>query len=373
MASYTVSQSAGTATITVLRSSAGLAGSVAYATSDGTAKAGVDYVTASGVLSFAPGQTSTTFTVSIINTQQVGGSRYLNLTLSNPSSGTELGFPSQATLTINAFTTSGPTVSSLQVISSSHGITAVVLTFSEPLDPARATDLLNYGYSLQAAGKDQRFGTADDILFGIALATYDAATQSVTLHMANPIRCHSFIRLTINQATDNATVPVGVSDASGNLLDGNYDGRPGGVFVATFAQGPQLSYLDGHGNSVSLRVAGGGTMLLTRRASGDAWQVSLLHVVPGRTALSGQVRRASPGATGITPIASIIGTAGARVLLTNPPFVVGSISPAATSKAVTVNGKGAMQRTRLSVTPLTFRARQRPAVNGPVAIGVRGR
>ena len=116
MASYTVSQSAGTATITVVRSSDGVAASVAYATSDGTAKAGVDYVTASGVLSFAAGQSVETFTVSIINTQQVGGSRFLNLTLSNPTNGMVLGNPSMATLTILGFTTSGPTVLSLQPV-----------------------------------------------------------------------------------------------------------------------------------------------------------------------------------------------------------------------------------------------------------------
>jgi titin len=357
MASYTVSQSAGTATITVVRSSSGIAGSVAYATSDGTAKAGVDYVTASGVLSFAAGETSKTFTVSIINTQQVGGTRFLNLALSNPSSGTTLGFPSKATLTILGFTTSGPTVQSLQLVSSAHGITAVVLSFSEPLDPTRAVNLLNYGYSLRAAGKDQQFGTFDDLLFGIAAATYAAASQSVTLHLATPIRCHSFIQLTINQATDNATVPVGVADVSGNLLDGNYDGHPGGVFVATFAQGPQLSYLDSHGNSVSLRVTGGGSMLLTRRANGDAWQVGLLHVVPGRTALSGQVRRASPGATGITPISSIVGTAGARVLLTDPPFVVGNISLPTRSANGFPKGKTPTAMRRLVSAQPSFRVR----------------
>ena len=322
MASYTVSQSAGTATITVVRSSDGTAASVAYATSDGTAKAGVDYVTASGVLSFAAGQSEETFTVSIINTQQVGGSRFLNLSLSNPTNGMVLGNPSMATLTILGFTTSGPTVLSVQPVLTARGITSVVLTFSEPLDPSRAVNLLNYGYSLQAAGKDQRFGTADDLLFGIASATYNASNDSVTLRMANPIHCNSFIRLTINQSTDNATVPIGVADTSGNLLDGNYDGRPGGVFTATFARGQHLSYPDGNGNVVSLSLSRGGTMILTRQANGNAWQLSILNAVPGRTTLTGQVRKAGPGATGLTPIPSIVGTAGVRVLLTNPPFVV---------------------------------------------------
>jgi hypothetical protein len=141
--------------------------------------------------------------------------------------------------------------------------------------------------------------------------------------MANPIHCNSFIRLTINQSTDNPTVPIGVADTNGILLDGNYDGRPGGVFTATFARGQHLSYPDGNGNVVSLSLSRGGTMILTRRANGNAWQLSLLNVVPRRTTLTGKVRKAGPGATGLTPIPSIVGTAGVRVLLTNPPFVVG--------------------------------------------------
>ena len=40
---------------------------VNFATSDGTAKAGIDYVATSGTLTFAPGETSKTVTVSVIN------------------------------------------------------------------------------------------------------------------------------------------------------------------------------------------------------------------------------------------------------------------------------------------------------------------
>jgi hypothetical protein len=362
MPSYTVNQSAGTATITVVRSSGDIAASVAYATSDGTAKAGVDYVSASGVLSFGVGETEKTFTVTIINTQQVGGSRSLNLSLSNPTNGMELGNPSMATLMILGYTTSGPTVLSLQPIVTAHGITAVVLTFSEPLDPTRAVNLLNYGYSLQAAGNDQRFGTADDLLFGIASATYNAANDSVTLHMATPIRCNSFIRLTINQSTDNATVPVGVADTSDNLLDGNYDGRPGGVFTAYFARSPHLSYLDGHGNSVSLRLAGGGTMVLVRRASGEAWQLTLLHTVPRRSTLSGTVRKAAAGATGVTTIPSIVGTAGVRVLLTDPPFVVGAEPAMSTVGSPALGGKTSLPPKQAAGSPRAFPTRRFPAL-----------
>jgi Calx-beta domain len=89
----------GRATITVLRSApTGGTVSVQYATSDGTARAGVDYVAASGALTFAPGVTQRTFTVKLIANRV--GNRTVNLTLSNPGGGALLGTPTSAVLTI---------------------------------------------------------------------------------------------------------------------------------------------------------------------------------------------------------------------------------------------------------------------------------
>ncbi len=63
-----VSEGAGTATLTVLRSGVtSLAGSVQYYLQAGTATAGADYTTVSGTLSFLAGETSKTFTVPIFN------------------------------------------------------------------------------------------------------------------------------------------------------------------------------------------------------------------------------------------------------------------------------------------------------------------
>jgi len=89
----------GFATITVLNAG-GMAGSVDYATSDGTAIAGADYEPAAGRLEFAFGQTSTNFTFRIIDNSDVHSNKTVKLTLSNPQGGAVLGCLSNAVLTI---------------------------------------------------------------------------------------------------------------------------------------------------------------------------------------------------------------------------------------------------------------------------------
>jgi hypothetical protein len=227
MANYSVSQTAGTVTIHVVRSGGGPADTVAYATADGAAKAGVDYVAASGVLSFQAGQTELAISVTILNAQRVGGSRGFTISLSNPTGGLELGSPSKATVSILAYATPGPTVQSVQLLPSKGAITAIVVTFNGPLIPSRAVNLLNYGYSVQIS---------PNTLDGIRSATYNSANNSVTLRLERPIPSRSVFRLSINQSTNNPAVPIGVADTSGDLLDGNYDGRPGGVFTATLGR-----------------------------------------------------------------------------------------------------------------------------------------
>jgi hypothetical protein len=99
-ASYSVRTSATSATITVLRSGPtdGTV-SVKYATSNGTAKAGVNYQATSGTLTFQPGVTVRTFTVKLIK-KSIRAALTVNLTLSTPGGGALLGTPSKAVLTI---------------------------------------------------------------------------------------------------------------------------------------------------------------------------------------------------------------------------------------------------------------------------------
>lgn len=72
---------------------------VDYATADGWAKVGVDYLFANGTLEFAAGETRKRITVPIGDDEEIEGSEFVNLRLSN-AQGAVLGGTSFATLTI---------------------------------------------------------------------------------------------------------------------------------------------------------------------------------------------------------------------------------------------------------------------------------
>lgn len=74
--------------------------SVQYATADGTALAGVDYLSASGTLLFTNGNGTNTFIVPVINNASVVGDRAFNIRLFNPTGPGRLVAPSNQTVTI---------------------------------------------------------------------------------------------------------------------------------------------------------------------------------------------------------------------------------------------------------------------------------
>jgi hypothetical protein len=98
---YNAKESVSNAVIKVVRSGS-LAGTVTldYATSDGTATAGTDYLSRSGSLSFGPNVSSKTFSVPMLNDTIAEGPETINLLLSNPTGGAILGNQSTSVLTI---------------------------------------------------------------------------------------------------------------------------------------------------------------------------------------------------------------------------------------------------------------------------------
>jgi uncharacterized delta-60 repeat protein len=102
-ANFTVDESAGTALITVVRLG-GSSGSVSvqFATSDGTFGADGKYTPLNGSISFGATVTSKTITITLIDPgYNLDGDQTVDLTLSNPTGGSQLGFLPTATLTLH--------------------------------------------------------------------------------------------------------------------------------------------------------------------------------------------------------------------------------------------------------------------------------
>ncbi|MCX6049044.1 MAG: hypothetical protein NT075_28415, partial [Chloroflexi bacterium] len=97
---YQASETSGTASIAVtLQAASGLTVTVHYASSNSSALAGSDYQAVNGDLTFNPGETNKTFTVTLVADSLVESSETVHLALSNPSHAS-LGVPSSAVLTI---------------------------------------------------------------------------------------------------------------------------------------------------------------------------------------------------------------------------------------------------------------------------------
>lgn len=100
--SFSASEGGRRATVTVTHG-VGAAGAVtvSYATSDGSATSGSDYLPASGALYWASGDTAPiTFSIPVLQDTSVETNETVNLVLSGPTGGATLGDPSAATLTI---------------------------------------------------------------------------------------------------------------------------------------------------------------------------------------------------------------------------------------------------------------------------------
>jgi YD repeat-containing protein len=112
-ASYSVSESAVTAQITVNRTGDTSApATIDYLTLDGTGRQRVDYIISAGTLSFATGETSKSFTVLVVDNVYVDGNRTVNVLLSNPH-GAVLGSRTSAGLTIQDNDIAPPTTNPL--------------------------------------------------------------------------------------------------------------------------------------------------------------------------------------------------------------------------------------------------------------------
>jgi hypothetical protein len=165
---YTVDENAGTVTVIVNRTG-GSNGTVTvnYSTAPGSATAGDDFVTSSGVLIFGAGQTSAMFTVPINDDAISEFSEQFSVMLSAPAGGAALGNTTFASVSImdNETLPSGGTLS-INDVSVAEGDTGALAVFTVTLSSARTQTV-----SVQYISSN---GTAS------AGADYDAVSGTLT-------------------------------------------------------------------------------------------------------------------------------------------------------------------------------------------------
>jgi hypothetical protein len=202
-----------------------------------------------------------------------------------------------------------PQVSVLSMSGSGKSITSLSLTFDAPLNPAYAVSPANY----------ELIGLTKGQVIGIGSVSYNPATFTVVVVPAVPLPANQYVQIQVV-----GTGPTAVRDIAGNILDGNGNGSAGSNYVASFAVGNKLQYVDSSGNRVTLKLSGPGYLEQIRNARGDGELLEIVGEVPHRTALSGTIHKVkrSSGRTMLGEVTGMGNFGDVRVLLTSPPFMV---------------------------------------------------
>lgn len=220
---YTAQENQGSVQITVMRIG-GTVGSftVYFVAADGTAQNGVNYTSVSGALTFpdirgagSTGQDTQTIVIPIIDDHVYDGDKTVNLYLSNPTLTAPMGSLIQATLTIQNTDAPPPTVSPTVTkiyVPGTRRVSAIFLTFSQPMNLTSAANVNNYVVSMPPA---RRGGKPRPV--PISRAVVDPSGLYVTLYRAN-VRAHltRFVQIIVR-----GKPATGLISQSGTFLAGS--------------------------------------------------------------------------------------------------------------------------------------------------------
>ena len=280
---FTTPESTPMATITVVRSgSLTDVATVRFRTVDGTATAPADYGNRSGVLTFAKGSTTQTFTIPIVNDDLVEGDQTVNLVLSDPV-GAVLGQLSTSTLVITdndlpgtiAFGNASFTVSEsggvAKITVTRTGGTATGITVQYTTEDITAT-----GGPATGPGVDY-MTTSGTITF---LAKETSKTFDVRILNDDVAEVPETVRLKLSNPGGGAT--LGLAEA---ILTITNDDKPGAIQFSA----PIYSATEG-----AVGVTSTATIVVTR-TGGTAPGVTVAYQTNNGTATSGADYGATSG------------------------------------------------------------------------------
>lgn len=252
-ASYKVHEHVGRATVTAIRfGDTSATATVDYATSDGTARTGVDYFSTNGTLIFGPGQSGQGFSFSIQKFSTFQSNKTVNVTLSD-AVGATLGTQDTAVVTIVndrpqtiIFTNSSGDVITLAL----RSIGTMQVTQQEPLDLVLSETEAATRISMKVKASKtatalpqigQITGTGDCGL--IDARGFDVVGDGIQLTgYLKQLRIHDLTNDAV--VTSNGTGNQGTSISAHNLEDGcafDVSNRIGSLQAARFGNGSIIS------------------------------------------------------------------------------------------------------------------------------------
>jgi hypothetical protein len=319
-------------TVTRTGGTAGAA-TINYATRNGAAIAGQDYLTAFGTLTFNVGEATKVINLTLSNDGISEDDEDFQIFLFAPAGGgLGLGEPSVATVRISAndFTdVQAPVITHFGLTGPSRGITGAVVQFNEDMDAASAGNVGNY----QLTGFD---ADGNKTKIALASAVYDPARRNVTLTAGAPFEQPGFQRLNFKA---KANTDAGLKDTAGNLLDGDEDGFAGGNAVLKYkvVSGEKIVVKDADGDRATLQLIGGGHLdalvpILTDSVNRKARALTqsqfwILDPIALQTTIMGTVKT-KPKSDGLVVISEIIGLDKKELtdFFRNPAFRVNTLT-----------------------------------------------
>jgi len=222
-----------------------------------------------------------------------------------------------------------------RLIGAETACTGIVLTFNEHLNAASAKNVKAYEalrlfgevtgsepakppagvVSIRDASPD---GGVDSQKVVFVSAAYNDTNLTVTLTPSRPFDAQKYLNvIRVAGIGSNA-----VLDTTGQPIDGNGDGTPGGDAVIKFSarKGRRISYHDAAGDKVILNLTGPGTIHALFQRTGDpAPIVFIVGANSSKSVLTGTVLKGIQGA-GVAVIQELTGTATFQDNLSNNPF-----------------------------------------------------
>ncbi|WP_161628846.1 Calx-beta domain-containing protein [Solimonas flava] len=297
---YTVSQSAGSVSLSVSRSGGTGAVSVSYATAGGTAVSGTDFTPKSGTLSWAAGDTAAkTIAIPVSNATPFTGSKTFTVSLSGASSGASLATPNIATVTING---SGVVASagSLALGASSYSVAqsagSLTVTVARSGGSSGAVSV-KYATANGTAVAGSDYTAASGTL---SWASGETASKSFSVAISNatPYTGSKSFSIALSGASGGATLGAASAsvtiNGSGSSSSGSGSGTtsytqpyiasftpssgPGGTTVTISGKGfTGLSSVSIAGTAATFKVSSDTSLTLTVPGSAGSGQIALIN------------------------------------------------------------------------------------------------